>query len=67
MPPTTSSLFFRWASIWESIGCRFWPHFAGVMVVEAKKEMYGVTPLWSASEKQTVTISQTGGVFKENL
>ena len=66
MPPTTSPFFFRWASLWEGIGCRFWPHFSGVMVAEAKKEMYGVTPLWASTEQRPYLTKEVGTVFHKD-
>lgn len=40
-PPTSTTLFRRSATAWERLGMRFWPAFAGVLVVEATKQVYG--------------------------
>ena len=49
VPPFRSSLLMRSARGWERIGHRLWPAFAGVLVVEAEKQIYQAIP--SAPEK----------------
>lgn len=44
MPPFSSRLLVRTGSAWESTGRRLWPGLAGVLLVEATKQVYGVTP-----------------------
>lgn len=46
VPPVDKRLFVRSATAFERIGNRFWPSFAGVLMVEARKEM--VAPLVEA-------------------
>jgi SAM-dependent methyltransferase len=40
MPPFRSRMVFRSASAWEQIGSRWFPSFAGVLLVEAGKQIY---------------------------
>ncbi|HWX50373.1 MAG TPA: class I SAM-dependent methyltransferase [Roseomonas sp.] len=44
MPPFQSRLMLRGAGIWEAAGRLLVPRFAGVVMVEARKELYGVIP-----------------------
>jgi SAM-dependent methyltransferase len=44
MPPFMSRFLLRNGSAWESTGARFWPGLAGVIVAEATKQLYAVTP-----------------------
>jgi SAM-dependent methyltransferase len=38
LPPLGRPIFLRSAAAWERIGSRLWPAFAGVLIVEARKE-----------------------------
>ena len=40
VPPTTSRMMLRSAPAWERIGVRWFPTFAGVVLVEASKQIY---------------------------
>jgi len=40
MPPLGWRFFLRSAAAWERVGAALWPRFAGVMVVEATKQIY---------------------------
>ena len=44
VPPFRSRLLMRSARSWERIGRRLWPAFAGVLVVEAEKQIYQTLP-----------------------
>lgn len=44
MPPFRFALLIRSAIWWERLGAVFWPGFAGVVMVEAIKEMYAMIP-----------------------
>lgn len=50
MPPFMSRFLLRNGSAWESTGSRFWPGMAGVILAEATKQLYAVTP--SATAKR---------------
>ncbi len=40
VPPVGSWVFRAWANTWENLGTRFFPTFAGVVMVEAEKQIY---------------------------
>jgi SAM-dependent methyltransferase len=39
MPPINRRFLVRWAMAFERLGSRFWPSFAGIIIVEAQKEL----------------------------
>ena len=45
MPPFASRLLTRTGNGWERVGKRLWPGMSGVLIAEAIKQVYGVTPL----------------------
>ncbi|MGO1120376.1 class I SAM-dependent methyltransferase [Rhodovibrionaceae bacterium A322] len=45
VPPTKSGWVLRSAAAWERMGRRFAPHFAGVNVIEASKQVYAGTAI----------------------
>jgi SAM-dependent methyltransferase len=49
LPPTRSRLLLRGAPAWERIGRRAWPAFAGLLVIEAEKQVFRGVP---AGEKR---------------
>jgi SAM-dependent methyltransferase len=44
MPPINRQWLLRWSTVFERVGARLWPGFAGVMIVEARKELMGAIP-----------------------
>jgi SAM-dependent methyltransferase len=44
VPPIRRRLFLRSGSAWERIGSTLWPGFAGVIIVEATKQLYQGIP-----------------------
>jgi hypothetical protein len=44
MPPLNRAWAVRWATVFERMGARLWPGFAGVIIVEARKELMGALP-----------------------
>lgn len=48
MPPFASRVLTRTGNAWERAGARLWPGMAGVLIAEATKQVYGVTPLREA-------------------
>ncbi|MFA5121391.1 class I SAM-dependent methyltransferase [Zavarzinia sp.] len=44
LPPTRRRFLIRTAPFWERIGARWWPGFAGLLIVEAAKSLYALTP-----------------------
>lgn len=45
VPPTRSLALLRTAAAWERAGTRWFPRFAGVVMIEAGKQLYAVTPV----------------------
>jgi SAM-dependent methyltransferase len=45
MPPFRSRMVLRSAPAWEKIGARWFPTFAGAILVEAGKQIYGGSPV----------------------
>jgi SAM-dependent methyltransferase len=44
MPPIDRQWLVRWATVFERAGSRLWPGFAGVIIVEARKELTAPIP-----------------------
>ena len=44
MPPIDRPWIVRWSTVFERVGARLWPGFAGVIIVEASKELMGAIP-----------------------
>lgn len=44
MPPSKAGRIVRTAKTWEGVGRRFWPAFAGVLIVEAEKVVFRSLP-----------------------
>ncbi|RMF01725.1 MAG: methyltransferase domain-containing protein [Alphaproteobacteria bacterium] len=44
MPPVNWQLLLRSAVAWERLGAILWPAFSGVLIVEATKQVYALTP-----------------------
>ncbi|MFD0914990.1 methyltransferase domain-containing protein [Pseudahrensia aquimaris] len=51
-PPSGKSIVLRAAPVWERLGRRFAPAFAGVLVVEATKQMYQGLPVKQRRSKR---------------
>jgi SAM-dependent methyltransferase len=45
VPPSNSRMVLGSAPAWEEVGRRWFPTFAGVVMLEAAKEVYAVTPM----------------------
>lgn len=64
MPPFTSRMILRSAPAWENLGDRWFPRFAGVLMVEAAKQLYAGTGLRAEvgrGAKRRVTIAVPQG------
>ncbi|MEW5704199.1 MAG: methyltransferase domain-containing protein [Pseudomonadota bacterium] len=60
VPPTSSKILLSSATAWERAGLRWFPTFAGVIVMEASKQIYTVA---AATPKQRrVYVAVSGGV-----
>jgi len=44
LPPVASPALLSWAPTWERIGRRWFPRFAGALLIEAGKEIYAAAP-----------------------
>jgi SAM-dependent methyltransferase len=51
VPPIRRRLFLRSGSAWERIGSTLWPGFAGVIIVEATKQLYQGIPSRSPARR----------------
>ena len=60
MPPTASRLLLAWAPAWEDLGERRFTTFAGVVIVEASKQVYGAMPLKAEKNRRRVYMPLTG-------
>jgi ubiquinone/menaquinone biosynthesis C-methylase UbiE len=54
VPPSRSRMMLRSARAWERIGARWFPTFAGVIVVEATKQIYAKTSVARAPRRRFV-------------
>lgn len=53
MPPLDRQWLVRWATVFERVGARLWPGFAGVIIVEARKELMGAIPKGTPAKGKT--------------
>ncbi len=54
MPPFTRAFLLRSAVAWERIGAWLWPGFAGVILVEATKQVYAATAVQGTQKQKTI-------------
>ncbi|HSE76937.1 MAG TPA: methyltransferase domain-containing protein [Alphaproteobacteria bacterium] len=52
MPPFASRVLLTSAGAWERVGARLFPRFAGVVIVEASKQLYAPTLVRAAPRKR---------------
>jgi SAM-dependent methyltransferase len=62
MPPLDRQWLVRWATAFERVGAVLWPGFAGVIIVEARKELMGVLPAGANTQRAT-QLAPAGGVL----
>ena len=60
MPPMDRRWLLRWATAFERVGARLWPAFAGVIIVEARKELMGALPKGKPVKGKTVLAPARG-------
>jgi len=63
MPPLDRQWLVRWATGFERIGARLWPGFAGVIIVEARKELMGAVPK-RAPARRVKQLATVRGILK---
>ncbi len=62
IPPATSRMMLRSAAAWERIGKRWFPTFAGVLMVEATKQIYAKPAAARAPRRRLVYTPQPHGL-----
>ena len=62
VPPATSRMMLRSAAAWERIGKRWFPTFAGVLMVEATKQIYAKPAAVRAPRRRLVYTPQPHGL-----
>jgi SAM-dependent methyltransferase len=62
MPPINRHWLVRWATMFERAGALLWPGFAGVIIVEARKELMGALPVGAKARRQTRLSTAEGGL-----
>jgi SAM-dependent methyltransferase len=62
IPPATSRVMLRSAAAWERIGKRWFPTFAGVLMVEATKQIYAKPIAARAPRRRLVYTPQPHGL-----
>ncbi len=60
MPPTASRFMLAWAPAWDGAGERWFPTFAGVVIIEASKQVYGALPARPQRKRQRVYMPVPG-------
>jgi SAM-dependent methyltransferase len=60
MPPIDRQWLVRWATAFERVGARLWPGFAGVIIVEARKELMGAVPASGKVQRRTQLATARG-------
>ena len=56
LPPIASPMLLRSAPAWERIGRRWFPRFAGALLVEASKEIYAAAPLRRLKRRRAILL-----------
>lgn len=54
MPPVASRFMLTWAPAWEGVGERWLQSFAGVVMIEASKQVYGAVPARDEKKRRRV-------------
>ena len=65
MPPLDRRWLVRWSTLFERVGARLWPGFAGVIIVEARKELMGALPAGSKVRRATQLAPAEGSLKRE--
>jgi SAM-dependent methyltransferase len=65
MPPIDRQWLVRWATVFERVGARLWPGFAGVIIVEARKELMGAVPKEAPARGRQKLATAPAGLKRE--
>lgn len=60
MPPSHSRMALAAAQAWEQVGDRWFPRFAGVVMIEATKQIYAGAPLAARAERRPAYVQARG-------
>jgi SAM-dependent methyltransferase len=63
MPPIDRQWLVRWSTAFERVGARLWAGFAGVIIVEARKELMGAIPK-TAPARRAERLAEAQGSLK---
>ncbi len=56
VPPTHKGLILHTAPIWERLGPKWFPRLGGVVMIEARKQIYAITPTKRAQRRRLVVV-----------
>ncbi|TDI65868.1 MAG: methyltransferase domain-containing protein [Alphaproteobacteria bacterium] len=62
MPPARSRMVLGAAPAWEKVGSRWFPRFAGVVLMEAGKQIYAASPVTAQGRRRTVVVPADVGL-----
>ena len=62
MPPARSRMVLGAAPAWEKVGSRWFPRFAGVVLMEAGKQIYAASPATAQGRRRTVVVPADVGL-----
>lgn len=60
VPPSHSRMALGTAQAWEKLGDRWFPRFAGVVMIEATKQIYAAAPITGRAARQPVYVRARG-------
>jgi len=66
MPPLGHRWLVRWSTLFERVGATLWPGFAGVIMVEARKELMGALPAGAKMRRATQLAPAEGSLKRED-
>lgn len=66
VPPMRWNFLLHSAPVWEQLGKQWFPRLGGVLLVEASKQIYSVTPVRAAAKKRLVVLPGAVGTAHRN-
>lgn len=64
VPPLRSRMVLGSARAWERAGSRWFPRFAGAVMMEAGKQIYAATPVTQPARRRTVEVPADVGISR---